>query len=146
MSRTEFEPLINGRAYGWGDIRVNIGGVPVTGIKAIKYEEEQEKENIYGAGRNPVSRGYGRVKSTGSVTLMSETVMALKAVAPKGQLHRIPPFTIVVMYQPENAPMQIHHLKDCEFTKTSFDWKEGDTSKEVELDLIMSQIKDKTNS
>lgn len=142
----DFQPLINGRAYGWGDIRVNIGGVPVTGITAIKYEEEQEKENIYGAGRNPVSRGYGRVKASGSITLNAETVMALKTNAPKGKLHRINPFTVVVMYQPQDAPMQIHHLKDCEFTKTSFDWKEGDKSKEVELELILSQIIDKTNN
>ena len=59
----ELEPLINRKEYGWADIICTIGGVPVTGIVAIKYEEEQEKENVYGAGRHPVSRGYGRVKN-----------------------------------------------------------------------------------
>ncbi len=142
---TELQPLINGREYGWGDISSIIGGVPVTGIVAVKYEEEQEKENVYGSGRNPVSRGYGRVKSTASITLLGSSVMALKAQAPKGQLHRIAPFTIVVMYQPDNAPMVIHHLKNAEFLKTSFDWKEGDMKKEVELELIISHIVDKTN-
>lgn len=142
----ELEPMINGSEYGWSSIAFNIGGVPVTGIRAIKYEEEQEKENIYGAGSNPISRGYGRVKSTASVTLLGATVMALKAKAPKGQLHRIAPFTIVVAYQPEAGPVQIHHIKNVEFKKTSFDWKEGDTHKEIELELIISHIVDKTNS
>lgn len=142
----ELEPLINGVEYGWGDIAVNIGGVPVTGIRAIKYDEEREKENIYGAGSNVVSRGYGRVKSTASITLLGGTVMALKAKAPRGQLHRIAPFTIVVAYQPDAGPMQIHHLKNCEFKKTTFDWKEGDTHKEIEFELIISHIVDKTNS
>ena len=32
----ELEPLINGREYGWADITATIGGVPVTGITAIK--------------------------------------------------------------------------------------------------------------
>lgn len=140
----ELEPLINGREYGWADIVINIGGVPVTGIRSIKYDEEMEKENIYGAGRNPVSRGYGRVKSTASITLLSGTVMALKAKAPKGQLFRIAPFPITVSYQPEAGPIVTHILKNAEFKKTPFDWKEGDMSKEVELELIISHIVDKS--
>lgn len=140
----ELEPLINGREYGWADIVVNIGGVPVTGIRAIKYNEEMEKENVYGAGRHPVSRGYGRIKTTASITLLSGTIMALKAKAPNGQLFRIAPFNIVVNYQPEAGPIVTHVLKNCEFTKNEFDWKEGDMSKEVELELIVSHIVDKS--
>ena len=139
----ELEPLINGREYGWADITATIGGVPVTGITAIKYGEEMEKENIYGAGRNPVSRGYGRVKSTASITLLSGTVFALKSKAPKGQLHRIAPFPITVSYQPDAGPMVVHVL-NCEFKKTEFDWKEGDMSKPIELELIISHIVDKS--
>lgn len=140
----ELEPLINGREYGWADIVVNIGGVPVTGIRAVKYDEEMEKENIYGAGRNPVSRGYGRVRSTASVTLLMGTVMALRAKAPKGQLFRIAPFSITVSYQPEAGPIVTHILKNAEFKKSTFDWKEGDMSKEIELELIISHIVDKS--
>lgn len=140
----EFEPLINGREYGWADIVVNIGGVPVTGIRAIKYSQEMEKEDIYGAGRNPVSRGYGRVKTTASITLLSGTVMALQAKAENGQLFRIAPFNIVVNYQPDAGPMVTHVLKNCEFTKCEFDFKEGDMYKEIELPLIVSHIEDKS--
>jgi len=133
-------PLINGREFGWADIVVNVSATAIAGIKAIKYEEEQEKENIYGAGRNPVSRGYGRVKTTGSITLLSATVFALQANAPTGKLHLIAPFPIVVMYQPETGPIVKHTLKNCEFKKTTFDWKEGDMSKDVELELVISHI------
>lgn len=140
----ELEPLINGREYGWADISVIIGGVPVTGIRAIKYEEEMEKENIYGAGRHPVSRGYGRVKATGSITLLSGTVLALKEKAPKGQLHRMAPFSIDVLYQPDGGAMVKHTLKNCEFKKNTFDWKEGEMSKDIELELIISHIVNKS--
>lgn len=136
----EFTSLINGREYGWADITVNVSAVPFTGIKAVKYEQEQEKENIYGAGRHPVSRGYGRVKTTGSITLLSATVFAMQAVAPRGKLHNIAPFPIVVMYQPETGPIVKHTLKNCEFKKTTFDWKEGDMSKDIELELVISHI------
>lgn len=133
-------PLINGREYGWADIIVNISATPIVGIRAVKYEEEQEKENIYGAGRNPVSRGYGRVKTTGSITLLSATVFAMQAVAPNRKLHNIAPFPIVVLYQPEAGAIVTHTLKNCEFKKTSFDWKEGDLSKEIELELVISHV------
>lgn len=136
----ELEPLINGREYGWADIVATIGGVPLTGITAIKYSEEMEKENIYGAGRNPVSRGYGRVKTTASITLLSGSVLALKAKAKNGQLHRLAPFSITISYQPDAGPMVTHILKNCEFKKTEFDWKEGDMSKAIELELIVSHI------
>ncbi|MXV37677.1 hypothetical protein GO491_03130 [Flavobacteriaceae bacterium Ap0902] len=140
----ELEPLINGREYGWADIICTIGGVPLTGIRKIKYGEEQEKENVYGAGRHPISRGYGRVKATASITLLAGTIMALKAKAPKGQLHNIAPFSITVNYQPDNQPLVTHVLKNCEFQKLEFDWTEGDMSKEVELELIVSHIVDKS--
>ena len=140
----EYEPLINGREYGWADIICTIGGVPVTGIVAIHSEEIQEKENVYGAGRHPVSRGYGRVKTIASITLLSATVMALKAKAPKGQLHRIAPFSITINYQPDNQPLVTHILKNCEFQKTAIEWKEGDMHKEIELELIVSHVVDKS--
>jgi hypothetical protein len=136
----EITPLINGQNYGWGDITVNINGLPVVGITAIKYEEEQEKENIYGAGRYPVSRGKGRVKSMASITLMVEVVMAIAKAAPKGQLHRIAPFPIVVSYQPEAGPIVTDVIMNCEFKKQTRDFKEGDMKKEVAMDLIISHI------
>ncbi len=103
-----------------------------------------DKENVYGAGRNPVSRGYGRVKSTASLGLLSGTVMALQAKAPKGQLHRIAPFPVIVSYQPDSGPLVTKVIKNCEFKKTEFDWKEGDMSKSIELELIISHIVDKS--
>ena len=136
----ELSPLINGRAYGWGDIVVRVGALPVTGITAIKYEEDQEKEDVYGAGRYPVARGYGRVKATGSITLSVEMVMALAASAKDGQLHRLAPFTISVTYQPESGPIICDVLRNCEFTKQSRDWKEGDMKNQVELELLVSNI------
>ena len=136
----DITPLINGFEYGWANIVVNVGGMQVTGIKAIKYEEEQDKENIYGAGRNPVARGYGRVKTTGSITLLASSVLSMMSNAPGGKLYNIAPFPITVAYQPPTGAMVKHTLKNCEFKKSAFDWKEGDMSKDVELELVISHI------
>ena len=47
-------PMVNGTLYSWADIVAVISGVPVTGITAIEYGDEQEVVNKYGAGRHPV--------------------------------------------------------------------------------------------
>ena len=140
MSVTETSPLINGRAYGWADIAIMVGALPVTGVTAIKYEEEQEKEEVYGAGRYPVARGYGRVKASASITLSVETVIALAASAKDGQLNRLAPFPITVNYLPESGPIVRDVLMNCEFKKQSRDWKEGDMKGQVELELLVSNI------
>jgi predicted ATP-grasp superfamily ATP-dependent carboligase len=51
--------LVNGVEYSFVDIRVRIGVTEIVGITAIEYNITQEKENIYGAGEQPVSRGRG---------------------------------------------------------------------------------------
>ena len=55
-----FQPLVNGTAYSWSQITVNILGVPVAGVSAVSYTEEQEMQDNYGAGNRPTSRGYCR--------------------------------------------------------------------------------------
>ena len=50
-------PLINGVNYSWSNIKFNLFGVPVVGITEINYTRKQNKENQYGAGVEPVSRG-----------------------------------------------------------------------------------------
>ena len=68
-------PLINGKSYEWSDITMNVMGVPIVGVTAIKYDETQNMTNIYGAGRRPVSRGYGQIEPTASVTLDRKSVV-----------------------------------------------------------------------
>jgi hypothetical protein len=134
-------PLINGMTYDWGEIVATIGGVPLTGITAIEYDDDQEVVNNYGAGRYPISRSKGRITCTAKITLYIEEVRALASNAPNRRLQDIMPFDIVVSYLP-NDVTKIHHDKimNCQFKKNSRAWAEGDTSKTVELELIVSHI------
>src|SRR5438552_11189431 len=94
----QISPLINGREYSWADILINIGGVPVIGITGITYDEEQVKEDNYGAGVNPVSRGYGNKKATASITMYASEVEALMERAPNGNLVDLGVFAVIVQY------------------------------------------------
>lgn len=135
-------PLINGIAYNWGEIVVTIAGVPVTGITAIEYDDDQEVTNNYGAGRYPVSRSKGRITCTAKISLDIEEVRAITQQIPNRRLQDILPFDIVVSYIKEEDLTKIHHdvIKNCSFKKNSRAWAEGDTRKVVELDLVPSHI------
>ncbi len=132
-------PLINGRAYSWADVSFNIGGVPVIGVTKIDYDETQVKEDNYGAGVNPISRGYGRRNATANVTMRAEEVEALMDKAPNKNLLDYGTFDITVQYM-VGAVIKTHVLKNAEFTKNIRSMSEGDTKIDVDLPLIISHI------
>lgn len=135
-----YTPLINGTAYSWAQIKVNILGTPVTGITAIKYTEEQEMQDNFGAGNRPVSRGYGGITAGGSITLHMEEIEALQQASATGSLMDIPEFDIVVSFLPAAGIIRTHTLHNCRFKKNERDIKQGDMEIAVELDLQISHV------
>lgn len=133
-------PLVNGMLCAWADIVVAIGGVPLTGITAIDYADEQEVVNKYGAGRHPVGRAKGRISPSAKITLYQEEVRALQSQAPGGRLQDIAPFDITVTYLPDSGIVHTDKIRNVQFSGNSRKWKEGDTGLEVELELIPSHI------
>ena len=135
--------LINGTAYSWAQITINIQGTPLYGVTAISYTETQEKTNNYGQGSNPVSRGRGRKEYESSITIRFGEMEALRNSIASRNLVDIPPFDITVAFIPNNADTNlpvVHTLKNAEFTTDGADITEGDTSIEVDLPLIISNI------
>lgn len=134
-------PLINGVEYSWGDIVATIAGMVATGITGIEYSDEQEVTNNYGSGRYPVSRSKGRITCAGKISLYMSEVKALERMAPNGRLQDIPAFPIVVSYVPTDGAKVVHDkLHNVQFKKNERSWKEGDTTTEVDLDLVISHI------
>lgn len=134
------QPLINGTAYSWSQITVNIFNTRIAGITAISYEDMQDMEDNYGAGNNPVSRGYGKRTSKASMTLEMAEVEALQAATVDGSLQSIPEFDIVVSYLPEGGVIRNHTLHNCKFKSNKRDVKTGDMAVNVELEMLISHI------
>lgn len=133
-------PLINGKSYEWADIIVNVLGVPIIGITNIEYEEKQAMENVYGAGRLPVSRGYGKIEPTAKMTILMEELENIQTVAPLGRIQDIPEFDVVVAFVDSALITRKHVLKNVRFMNNKRASSSGDTSIPVELELIISHI------
>lgn len=135
-----FQPLVNGTAYSWSQITINVLGVPVAGVAGISYNEEQEMQDNFGAGNRPVSRGYGNIATEGSISLHMEEVEALQAAVATGRLQDIPEFDIVVAFLPEGGIITTHTLKNCRFRSNGRELEQNQMEIVVEIPLQISHI------
>ena len=133
-----FPTLINGIEYSWSTITITVNGTPIAGATGVSYSETRTKENIYGAGDKPVSRGRGNREYEGSLTLLKSELEALKNSSPNRSVLDIPPFVISISFVPDGSQPVTEVLKYVEFTEEPFDGSQGDTSFELELPFIFA--------
>jgi len=134
-------PLVNGEAYSWSTVTLNLFNQVVAGIDAINYTEEEEMENNYGHGKFPVSRSYGNVSYEGSITLHMVEVERLQSAVTSGRLQDIPEFDIQVSFLPQNGVIVNHTLRNCRFMKNERSMSQNDKKIATELTLIIGEIK-----
>ena len=133
-------PLINGVNYSWANVKLVLFGVPVVGITQIEYKRKQKKENNYGFGLEPVSRGYGNKEYEGKITLYRDEWNAIIAAAPNRDPLDIPWFDIQVSFAGTRVQPVLDVLKACEFMEDPFTVAQGDTKILVEIPLIIGSI------
>jgi len=134
-------PLINGINYNWAGIKVVLFGVPVVGITKISYKTKQKKENNYGLGTEPISRGYGNKEYEGSIELYMDEWKRIIEAAPGRDPLAIAPFDIQVLYGNNAlAPDKKDVLRMVEFMENPLDASQGDTKLTVTIPLIIAAI------
>jgi len=134
-------PLINGVNYSWANVKLILFGVPVVGITKISYKTKQKKENQYGAGYEPVSRGYGNKEYEGSIEIYTDELKNIIASAPNRDLMAIPPFNIQVVFEDATGGFLTQDdLLFCEFTEEGLEASQSDTKLLVSLPLVIGKI------
>lgn len=133
-------PLINSINYDWGSVSFVLFGVPITQITKISYARKQKKENNYGAGHVPVSRGYGNIEYEGSIEMYLDQWMQIIALAPNNDPLQIPPFDIPVIFSVAGGVPVKDVLKSVEFTEDPMNASQGETKLMVSIPLIIAQI------
>jgi hypothetical protein len=133
-------PIINGINYSWANITLVLFGVPVVGITKIDYKRKQKKENNYGFGAQPVSRGYGNYEYEGSIELYQDEWKRIIAAAPNRDPLLIPPFDIQVVYAGRGIVADKDVLKSCEFMEDNFAASSGDTKLMVSIPIVIGLI------
>lgn len=133
-------PLINGTNYSWSNVSVNPFGTPLTGIVSINYKRKQTKTNNYGAGVEPVSRGYGQKEYDGDMEVYLDEWKAFIAASPNRDPLQIPPFDIPVTFNGTGVLTTKDVLRAVEFMEDPLESKSGDTKLTVKIPLIIGGI------
>lgn len=133
-------PLINGINYSWANVSLTLFGVPVTGITKIEYNRKQTKENNYGAGSQPVSRGYGNYEYEGSIELYVDEWKRIIAASPNRDPLLIAPFDIQVVFGGTGVTVDKDVLRSVEFMEDPLSTSQGDTKLLVTIPLIIGAI------
>lgn len=133
-------PLINGTNYSWANVTLVLFGIPVVGIAKIEYKKKSNKVNNYGAGQEPVSRGYGNNEYDASIDLYQDEWRAIVAASPEKDPTKIPPFEVQVVFGGSRLTTQTDILQMCEFSEDSLTASQGDAKLIVNVPLIIGGI------
>lgn len=133
-------PLINGVNWSWANCTLVLFGIPVVGITKIEYKIKQKKENNYGYGQQPISRGYGNYEYEGSIEVYQDELQSIIAASPSRDPLQIGYFDIQVTFGGSKITATKHVLRACEFTEIDFKSNQGDQKLLVSVPLIIGSI------
>lgn len=125
---------INGKAYDWSSITINLSDC--TGIEpvGIDYGDKVEKDPIYGKGGNIRGYGTGNKSNDVKLTLQREDYNLLQdAYKASGEFGKVVIPKITVSYADTGATTVTDVLTNVTFTERSFKAAQGDKGMTVEL-------------
>lgn len=130
---------VNGKSYDWGDVNLQLPGVVIE-PQEISYDDELEKEVVYGLGSRPRGYGRGNYKASGKLTLLRDDYDTLLDYAKQ---QGVPFFAlefpkIIVSYANEGDRTRQDILNKVSFSKRSNKAAQGDKSLKVDLDLMIA--------
>ena len=133
-------PLINGVNYSWTNVTMVLFGVPVVGITKISYKKKQKKENNYGHGSDPISRGYGNFEYEASFTMYKDEWNKIIAASPNNDPLQAPFSDIIIQFGGSRILSKTDVLQAAEFMDDPFTIGQGDTKSMVDIPLIIAGI------
>ena len=130
--------IINGKSYDWSDVSVKLPGLEIE-VQEISYDDELEKELVYGKGSKARGYGTGNYKSEGKLSLLRDDFDDLVAYCKKRGLpiYKLVIPKLIVSYANKTQKTKIDELEGVTFTKTSSKNAQGDKNLKVDMDFII---------
>lgn len=134
--------MFDSREYEWADITLVLGGKDITGIRAIKYGEKQEKEAVYGKGNKPLKIQKGNISYDGELSLLQSEYETLVANSADGSVLSLNLNAVIGYGNPSNGDVIITDvIQGLQFTEGAKEIKQGDKFGEIKLPFIALRVK-----
>lgn len=130
---------VNGKTYDWGDVNLSLPGV-TTEVEEISYEDELEKELVYGHGKLPRGYGTGNYKPSGKITMLRDDYQAILEHCNNNSIkfYDLTFPKIVVSYANGDETTVTDVINNVTFSKRSMKAANGDKTFKVDLELIIA--------
>ncbi|WP_206458917.1 hypothetical protein [Anaerovorax sp. IOR16] len=130
--------VINGKAYDWGDITIKIPGLEIE-AQEISYDDELEKETVYGKGQRARGYGEGNYKASAKMSLLRDDFDDLIKYCKRQSvgLYKLVIPKITVSFANPYQRTKTDVLNLVTITKVSHKNAQGDKSLKIDLDLLV---------
>lgn len=132
--------IVNGKVYDWSSVTIGFSGCSGIEPTEISYDDEKEKNLIYGKGGRIRGFGTGQAKNSVKITLMREdfdTFMdSVKTSYKKKGFYDVVVPKITASYADEGCDTSTDTLTNVTFSKRSLKAAAGDSSLTVELEGV----------
>jgi hypothetical protein len=129
-----------GTMLGWNNITIPLFGRELEGLDSIKYNDTEDHQVVYGAGKMPIGKSKGNYSAEASISLYVEETIALQRSLPPGmRIQEIPDFDIPVVYEYNGAVVK-DIIRNCSFVDNGRECKSGDGKMMREYKLVPTHI------
>lgn len=138
--------MFDSREFEFADVKVQLFGIELSGLRGLTYKESQEKEPVYGSGNKPKAIQRGNVKYEGSLMLLKSDKDALNRAAVAAGYRSIiavpeTAINITCVYQKEGSAMlSTAKILGVAFTEYEDGMKQNDKFREVTLPFLCLDI------
>jgi hypothetical protein len=132
--------LFNGVNYSWLNAAIIIFNVPLIGITKISIKEKQVKDNNYGYGSQPTSRGYGNVEYEASMSVYADELFKWVNATSDGKILNIPMFDFPMVLSGSRVVPQKVIVRAAEFLESPFETNQGDSKIIIDLPLVIGGV------
>lgn len=129
---------INGKAYDWADLsfKTPYGDFE---LQSIDYDDELEKEPVYGNGNLPRGYGTGNYKSSCKFTMLLDDYEQLEDVCKQRgvSLYKLEIPKIVVAYANNGDRPRVDEIRKVGISKVANKGQQGDKSMSVDVECLV---------
>lgn len=134
--------MLNTAYFSWSHIELNVAGRTVTGCEAVRFNEAQDKQYVYGTGNMPLTVREGNVAIEGTLTLLQGDYEFLASNAPNGSLLGYRNATISVAIRNPEGDFVTYRVMGVFFTTgNGLDGQQGQTSLTREVPFMALSIR-----
>jgi len=131
-------PQINGIAYGWAEVVINVAGIPIRGVKAINYSETVERGKVRGTSQRKLALTSGEHDVEGDLEIYMDDWNELRDVLGDGYM--MATFAISVSYSNDHA-CHTDELTGVRLKKVGNSHQQGNEPLTIKLDLDVMRLK-----